>query len=98
MTGSACAVSPKVLGWTAFAVMVAGPVIIAVPLLGNQATVLFTLYPLMKARGIYLGLILVVAVTWPVALNLCCLDNAWRAEHPDDWTPRALSWCSSPVC
>jgi heme/copper-type cytochrome/quinol oxidase subunit 1 len=40
-----------VLGWAPFAVMVAGLVITAVPLLGNQATVLFTFYPPMKAQG-----------------------------------------------
>jgi heme/copper-type cytochrome/quinol oxidase subunit 1 len=56
MTGSACAVSHKVLGWTAFAVMVAGLVITIVPLLGNQATVLFTFYPPMKARGAISGI------------------------------------------
>jgi cytochrome c oxidase subunit I len=77
-----------VLGWTAFAVMVAGLVITAVPLLGNQATVLFTFYPPMKAQGsFYLGLTLVVAATWLVALNLYRTYRAWRLQHPDAWTP-----------
>ena len=76
----------KVLGWTAFAVMVAGLVITAVPLLGNQATVLFTFYPPMKAQEAFsLGLTLVVAATWLVARELYGTYNAWRAKHRDDW-------------
>jgi cytochrome c oxidase subunit 1 len=78
------------LGWAAFVVMLAGLVITAVPLLGNDATVMFTFYPPMQAHGaFYLGLTLVVAATWLVALNLYRTYRAWRANHPDDWTPLA---------
>jgi hypothetical protein len=77
-----------VLGWAAFALMVAGLVITAVPQLSNQATVLFTFYPPMKAQGaFYLGLTMLVAATWLVALNLYRTHSSWRAKHPDDWTP-----------
>jgi cytochrome c oxidase subunit 1 len=76
------------LGWAAFAIMMAGLIITAVPLLGNQATVLFTFYPPMKAHwAFYLGLTLVVAATWLVALNLYRTYSIWRVKHPDDWTP-----------
>ena len=68
----------KVLGWTAFVVMIAGLVITAVPLLGNQATVLFTFYPPMRAQAaFYLGLTLVVAA---ISVPLNCvfgLAAAW---------------------
>jgi cytochrome c oxidase subunit 1 len=78
------------LGWTAFAVMLLGLVLTAIPLLGNQATVLFTFYPPMKAHwAFYLGLTLVVAGTWLVALTLYRTYSAWRAKHPDEWTPLA---------
>jgi cytochrome c oxidase subunit 1 len=80
----------KILGWTGFALMGAGLVITAVPLLSNQATVLFTFYPPMKAHwAFYLGLTLVVAATWLVALSLYRTYAAWRAKHPADWTPLA---------
>jgi cytochrome c oxidase subunit 1 len=78
------------LGWGAFAIMVASLVITAVPLLSNEATVMFTFYPPMKAHwAFYLGLTLVVAATWLVALNLHRTHRAWRVKHPDDWTPLA---------
>jgi cytochrome c oxidase subunit 1 len=76
------------LGWTAFGVMVGGLVLAAVPLLNNQATVMFTFYPPMKAHAaFYLGLTLVVTATWLVALTLQRTYNAWRRTHPNDWTP-----------
>jgi cytochrome c oxidase subunit I len=78
------------LAWVAFAVMLIGLVITAVPLVGNHATVLFTFYPPMKAHGaFYLGLTLVVVGTWLVALSLYRTYCAWRATHADDWTPLA---------
>jgi cytochrome c oxidase subunit 1 len=78
------------IGWTAFALMTAGLVVTAIPLLGNQATVLFTFYPPMKAHwAFYLGLTLVVAATWLVALSLFRTYRVWRAQHPGEWTPLA---------
>jgi cytochrome c oxidase subunit 1 len=80
----------RALGWAAFAVMAAGLLMAALPLLGNQATVLFTFYPPMKAHpGFYLGLTLVVVATWLVALSLLRTYRVWRAAHPGDWTPLA---------
>jgi cytochrome c oxidase subunit 1 len=37
------------LGWTAFAVMVVGLILAAIPLVANAATVMFTFYPPLKA-------------------------------------------------
>jgi cytochrome c oxidase subunit 1 len=78
------------LGWAAFGLMTAGLVVTAVPLLGNQATVLFTFYPPMKAHAaFYVGLTLVVAATWLVALSLFRTYRVWRVQHPGEWTPLA---------
>jgi cytochrome c oxidase subunit 1 len=78
------------LGWAAFGLMIAGLVVTAIPLLDNQATVLFTFYPPMKAHSaFYFGLTLVVAATWLVALSLFRTYRVWRAQHPGDWTPLA---------
>ena len=78
------------LGWAAFGLMIAGLVVTAIPLLGNQATVLFTFYPPMKAHvAFYLGLTLVVVATWLVALSLFRTYRVWRAKHPGEWTPLA---------
>jgi cytochrome c oxidase subunit 1 len=78
------------LGWVAFAIMLGGLVLTAIPLLGNQATVMFTFYPPMKAHwAFYLGLTLVVVGTWVVALSLYRTYRLWRGQHPDAWTPLA---------
>jgi cytochrome c oxidase subunit 1 len=50
--------------------MATGLILAAVPLLTNQATVMFTFYPPMKAHtAFYVGLTMVVAATWLVALT-----------------------------
>jgi cytochrome c oxidase subunit I len=68
--------------------MTVGLILAAVPLLNNQATVLFTFYPPMRAyAAFYLGLTLVAAATWLVALTLYRTYAAWRRTHPDEWTP-----------
>ena len=55
----------RALGWTTFGVMTAGLLIAALPLLLNNATVLFTFYPPLKADPLfYIGLTLVVVGTW----------------------------------
>jgi cytochrome c oxidase subunit I len=78
------------IGWAAFGLMTLGLVIAAFPLLGNQATVLFTFYPPMKAHSaFYFGLTLVVAATWLVALSLFRTYRVWRATHLGEWTPLA---------
>jgi cytochrome c oxidase subunit I len=52
------------VGWTAFGLMTGGLIPAAIPLLNNQATVMFTFHPPMKAHAaFYVGLTLVVAAT-----------------------------------
>jgi cytochrome c oxidase subunit 1 len=76
------------LGWLTFGVMLAGLLAATVPLLTNQATVLFTFYPPLQAHAaFYVGLTLVVAGTWLVTLNLALTLRAWRADHPGQRTP-----------
>jgi len=64
-------VQGRLLAWAAFGVMTLGLVVTAIPLLGNQATVLWTFYPPMRVEWtFYGGLTLVVVATWLVALTL----------------------------
>src|SRR4029453_8029551 len=79
--------SPR-LAWGTFWFMAAGLVVAAIPLVGNAATVMFTFYPPLKAHwAFYIGLTVVVAGTWLVALNLALTWRAWRARHPGVRTP-----------
>jgi cytochrome c oxidase subunit 1 len=78
----------RALGWLAFWLMTVGLVVAAIPLLANNATVLFTFYPPLKADPFfYIGLTVVVVATWLVTLNLVLTYRAWRAQNPDTRTP-----------
>jgi cytochrome c oxidase subunit 1 len=78
------------LAWATFGLMTGGLVLAGVPLLRNDATVMFTFYPPMRAHwAFYVGLTLVVVSTWLVTLNLVLTYRAWRQQHPDVRTPLA---------
>ena len=80
----------KRLLWVAFGVMVVGLLLAAVPLLMNNATVLFTFYPPLKADALfYIGLTLVVVGTWLYEANLIWTYRRWRADNPGARTPLA---------
>jgi cytochrome c oxidase subunit 1 len=69
-------------------VMAAGLVMTAVPLLLNDATVLYTFYPPLKASSLfYIGLTLVVVGSWIEGIGLYITLAAWRAAHPGARTP-----------
>ncbi len=71
-----------------FFVMSAGLVMAAVPLLFNQASVLYTFYPPLQASAFfYIGLTLVVVGSWIEAVGLFITLAAWRRAHPGARTP-----------
>jgi len=68
--------------------MVVGLVMAAIPLLLNQATVLYTFYPPLKASPVYyIGLTLVVVGSWVVGYGFYFTYGAWRKENPGVRTP-----------
>jgi len=71
-----------------FWMMVVGVVAAAIPILTNQATVLFTFYPPLKANwAFYVGLTLVVVGSWVEGWGLFMTYAAWRKENPNERTP-----------
>ncbi len=79
--------SPGLAKFT-FGLMVVGLLLAAWPIATNDASVLFTFYPPMKAHpAFYIGLTLVVVGTWLVLLNLILTYRRWRAENPGVRTP-----------
>jgi cytochrome c oxidase subunit 1 len=72
----------------ALVVMVLGLVLASIALLTNQATVLFTFYPPLKASALfYIGLTLVVVGSWAVGWGIIITWRAWRRENPKERTP-----------
>ncbi len=76
------------LNWLGFWMMTVGLVMAAIPMLANQATVLYTFYPPMKAPWVfYLGLALLVVGSWVEGWGLSWAFFRWRREHPGERSP-----------
>jgi len=68
--------------------MVIGLLTAAVPMLTNNASVLYTFYPPMKADwSFYLGLTLLVVGSWFSGYGMFFTLYAWRKEHPGEKQP-----------
>lgn len=77
-----------VLNKVGFWMMVVGVVAAAIPILANQATVLFTFYPPLKANPFfYVGLTLVVVGSWVEGWGLFMTYRDWRKENKNERTP-----------
>jgi cytochrome c oxidase subunit 1 len=77
-----------ILAKVGFWMMVVGVVAAAIPILANEATVLFTFYPPLKANwAFYVGLTLVVVGSWVEGWGLFMTYAAWRKENKDERTP-----------
>ncbi len=71
-----------------FWAMVVGVIVTAIPILLNEATVLFTFYPPLKAHWMfYTGLTLVVVGSWVEGWGLFMTYAAWRKENQTERTP-----------
>ncbi|RME88946.1 MAG: cytochrome C oxidase subunit I [Anaerolineae bacterium] len=71
-----------------FWVMVVGLLVAAVPILLNQASVLYTFYPPMEAHwAFYVGLTLVVVGSWIEGYGFYFTYTAWRKENAGVRTP-----------
>jgi cytochrome c oxidase subunit 1 len=78
---------PKV-NWAGFWVMLTGLIMAAVPILLNQATVLYTFYPPLQASwAFYLGLTLVVVGSWISGVGFFLTFWAWRKDNPATRSP-----------
>ncbi len=68
--------------------IVLGLVLAAIPMLLNQATVLYTFYPPMQANPLfYIGLTVLVVGSWMIGWASLATVAAWKKEHPGERTP-----------
>ena len=76
------------LSWVGFWIMVVGLVTAAIPLLLNQASVLYTFYPPLQAPWYYyLGLTLFVVGSWVCGWSMIATFLAWKKENKGQTTP-----------
>ena len=78
---------PK-LNYTGFGMMTVGLILAAIPILLDEASVLYTFYPPLQAHWLfYLGLTLVVVGSWVEGYGFYFTYMAWRKENPGTRTP-----------
>jgi cytochrome c oxidase subunit 1 len=71
-----------------FWVMLVGLLMAALPMLTNEATVLYTFYsPMLATWPFYLGLTLLVVGSWLVGLGMYITYYVWRKENPGVKSP-----------
>jgi len=87
-TGGTLSKGTRSLGWTGFWLMTIGTAMAAIPVLLNEATVLYTFYAPMKASFYYyLGLTLVVVGSWISGIAIFREYSLWKKQHPGETTP-----------
>jgi cytochrome c oxidase subunit I len=90
---------PKVRkwAWTGFGLKLVGFVLAVIPILMNEASVMYTFYPPMAAHPVfYFGLVFIVVGVW-----LCCIGSFiqvwhWRKNHKGQHVP-ILAYFASGV-
>src|SRR4029453_3480281 len=81
----------KIWGWSAFWIAIFGGVMVLIPILMGQATVLFTFYPPLTASPwFYIGLVLVVAGSWIWCVLMLVAMREWKRENPGRPVPLAM--------
>jgi cytochrome c oxidase subunit 1 len=81
----------KAWAWTAFWIAIAGVVMVLIPVLMGQASVLFTFYPPLTASpSFYVGLVLVVVGSWIWCVLMLVAMREWKRENPGRPVPLAM--------
>lgn len=76
------------LAVSGYILMLAGMVMAGVTMFLNQASVLYTFYPPMKASSIfYIGLTIFIVGSWLIGWSQMSTLAAWRKENPGKRTP-----------
>lgn len=81
---------PKVrkMAWIGFGMKIVGFVFAVIPILMNEASVLYTFYPPMAASPyFYIGLTLIILGVWMCAFGAFINVATWRKNHPGEHLP-----------
>ena len=78
----------RTVGWWGFWLMTIGTAMAAIPILMNDATVLYTFYAPMKASFYYyLGLTLVIVGSWFGGIAIFMEYSRWKKQHRGETSP-----------
>ena len=81
----------KPWAWVAFWMAILGVVLVLIPVLMGDASVLFTFYPPLTASpSFYIGLVLVVAGSWVWCVLMIVAMREWKRENPNRPVPLAM--------
>lgn len=76
------------LAWVGFGLKIFGFVMAVIPILRNEASVMFTFYPPMAASPyFYIGLALIVVGVWMCAFGAFIQVVTWRKQNPGQHVP-----------
>lgn len=76
------------MAWIGFWLKIIGAVLVVIPVIMNEATVMFTFYPPMAASPLfYLGLVFVVLGIWLCAFGAFINVATWRKQNPGKHIP-----------
>lgn len=80
--------SPRTLAWVAYATMIIGAVLVVIPVLAGEASVLYTFYAPMQAHpAFYIGLALFVIGSWIGGAAIFRQYAMWRKAYGAPTTP-----------
>ncbi len=81
---------PKVrkMGWIAFALLVIGVVLVFIPVISGDASVMYTFYPPMQAHPMfYIGLVFLVLGIWTAAIGVWTSAFDWKRKNKGKHLP-----------
>ncbi|QTC41748.1 cbb3-type cytochrome c oxidase subunit I [Bacillus sp. V3] len=78
----------RIMAWTGFYMKAAGLVMAVIPILKNDASVMYTFYPPMAASPLfYIGLVFIVLGVWMCAFGSFLSVAHWRKQHKGEHIP-----------
>lgn len=76
------------MGWIAFGLLVLGVVLVFIPLVMGEASVMYTFYPPMQAHPMfYIGLVFLVFGIWTAAAGVWTSAFTWKKENKGKHLP-----------
>lgn len=78
----------RTMGWVAFGLLVVGVVLVFIPVISGDASVMYTFYPPMQAHPMfYIGLVFLVLGIWTAAIGVWTSAFDWKKKNKGKHLP-----------